>query len=150
VSTFRTIVVAVDFSDNALAALQTAVRLADDLGAQMRAVHVVTQSALRMAIQEGIFAADDDDAVVRTKVRAFVERQFAEFFEQAGIAPDRVEQVIMRGDPSRELVGYIRDYGGDLIVVGRRGKTLADVLLGSVAERVVRHASCPVLIVKRS
>jgi nucleotide-binding universal stress UspA family protein len=150
VAHYDTIVVGVDFSDNSRTALQAAARLADDLGARIRAVHVVSQSALRVAIQEGLFEADDDDHVVQAKVRAWVDAQFDEFFAGAGVSPDRAEKAVLRGDPARELVDDVRENGGDLIVVGRRGKTLADVLLGSVAERALRLSPCPVMIVRQS
>jgi nucleotide-binding universal stress UspA family protein len=147
VATFRTIVVGVDFSDNARAALKAASSLADDLGARLRAVHVVSQSALRIAIQEGLFEADDDDAVIQAKIKALVEEQFTAFLAELGDAADRIERVVLRGDPAREIIDSARD-DGDLIVMGRRGKTLADVILGTVAERVVRLAECPVMIVR--
>jgi nucleotide-binding universal stress UspA family protein len=149
VSTFRTIVVAVDFSENSREAFRTAVQLAGELGASVQVVHVVSQSALRTCIQEGLFAPGDDDDIVRAKVKAHVDRQFDEFVAAEGAEAAQVERVVLRGDPARNLVEHIEERGGDLIVVGRRGQTLADVLLGSVAERVVRQASCPVLIVKR-
>jgi universal stress protein A len=150
VSTFRTIVVAVDFSENSQSAFATAIRLADELTATVTAVHVVAQSALRICVQEGLLEPDDDDEAIRSKAKAHLDRQFEMFFAAAGVAPERVESVVKRGDPARNLVDYIQERGGDLIVVGRRGETFADVLLGSVAERLVRQAPCPVLIVKRT
>jgi nucleotide-binding universal stress UspA family protein len=150
VATFRTIVVAVDFSEYARIAFSTAIQLAEDLNASVTAVHVVSQSALRTCVQEGLLEPNDDDETIRAKVKAHVERQFDTFFATAGVAPDLAERIVLRGDPARKLVEHIQDKGGDLVVVGRRGQTLADVLLGSVAERVVRQAPCPVLIVKRS
>jgi nucleotide-binding universal stress UspA family protein len=149
VATFRTIVVGVDFSEYARVACTTAVSLAADIGAAVIVVHVVSQSALRVAIQEGLFQSGDDDDVIRAKVKAYVEQQFDAFFDAIRVDATEVERVVLRGDPARNLVEFIEEREGDLIVVGRRGKTLADVLLGSVAERVVRQAPCPVLLVKQ-
>jgi nucleotide-binding universal stress UspA family protein len=56
--------------------------------------------------------------------------------------------VIAEGDPGEELLNLCRDPGFDLIVLGTIGKSgLARFLLGSVAERVVRHSHVPVLVV---
>ena len=65
--------------------------------------------------------------------------------KDAGVAYNRV---IAEGDPGEELLNLCRDPGFDLIVLGTIGKSgLARFLLGSVAERVVRHSHVPVLVV---
>ena len=57
--------------------------------------------------------------------------------------------VLLEGDPAGEIVDYARDASVDLIVMGTHGRSgLAHVLLGSVAEKVVRKAPCPVLTVR--
>jgi nucleotide-binding universal stress UspA family protein len=60
-----------------------------------------------------------------------------------------VTHVLLQGDPASEIVRYGRDAGIDLIVMGTHGRTGVErLLLGSVAERVLRDASCSVLVVK--
>jgi nucleotide-binding universal stress UspA family protein len=60
-----------------------------------------------------------------------------------------VHHVLLEGDPAREIVRYSRDAGMDLIVMGTHGRTgLERLLVGSVAERVMKDASCSVLVVK--
>jgi len=60
-----------------------------------------------------------------------------------------VRHVLLQGDPAQEIVHYVRDAGIDLIVMGTHGRTgLERVLMGSVAERVLRDAPCSVLVVK--
>ena len=60
-----------------------------------------------------------------------------------------VRHVILQGDPAEEIVRYGRDAGMDLIVMGTHGRTGVErLLMGSVAERVLRDASCSVLVVK--
>jgi nucleotide-binding universal stress UspA family protein len=60
-----------------------------------------------------------------------------------------VRHVLLAGDPAEEIVRYGRDTGMDLIVMGTHGRTgLERLLLGSVAEKVLRDASCSVLVVK--
>ena len=60
-----------------------------------------------------------------------------------------VRHVLLEGDPATEIVRYGRDAGMDLIVMGTHGRTgLERLLMGSVAEKVLRDASCSVLVVK--
>ena len=60
-----------------------------------------------------------------------------------------VSHVLLQGDPASEIVRYGRDANVDLIVMGTHGRTgLVHMLLGSVAEKVVRKAPCPVLTVR--
>jgi nucleotide-binding universal stress UspA family protein len=60
-----------------------------------------------------------------------------------------VSHVFLEGDPATEIVGYARDARLDLIVMGTHGRTGLDrILLGSVAEKVLRDAPCSVLVVK--
>jgi nucleotide-binding universal stress UspA family protein len=131
---FQRILVPTDYSEHAVEALATAARLAGEMGASVTLLHVMGESALRTAVQEGWLTADDDDETVERKAREHHEAKFDECLATLGDAGAGVERVILRGDP---------------VVMGRRGRTLADVVLGSAAERVVRHADCPVLIVKR-
>ncbi len=61
----------------------------------------------------------------------------------------RVDHVFREGDPAQEIVNYSRDGGYDLVVMGTHGRTGAERgLMGSVAEKVLRGASCSVLVVK--
>jgi nucleotide-binding universal stress UspA family protein len=146
---FQRILVPTDYSEHAVEALATAARLAGEMGASVTLLHVMGESALRTAVQEGWLTADDDDETVERKAREHHEAKFDECLATLGDAGAGVERVILRGDPPREIVRYANEHGFDLVVMGRRGRTLADVVLGSAAERVVRHADCPVLIVKR-
>ncbi len=60
-----------------------------------------------------------------------------------------VHHVLLEGDPAREIVRYGRDANMDLIVMGTHGRTgMERLLLGSVAERVMKDAACSVLVVK--
>lgn len=60
-----------------------------------------------------------------------------------------VRHVLLEGDPAAEIARYAADAGIDVIVIGTHGRTGADrLVLGSVAERVMREAPCSVLVVK--
>jgi nucleotide-binding universal stress UspA family protein len=61
----------------------------------------------------------------------------------------RVRHVLLEGDPAAEIVRYAQDMNMDLIVMGTHGRTgLERLLMGSVAEKVMRQATCSVLVVK--
>ncbi len=61
----------------------------------------------------------------------------------------RVSTRAPAGDPAEEIIGLAREWGADLIVVGSRGHgRLVGLLLGSVAQKILTHASCPVLVVR--
>lgn len=60
-----------------------------------------------------------------------------------------IEHKVLHGDPVQEIVGLAGDSGANLIVMGTHGRTgLRHVLLGSVAEKVLRTTNCPVLTVR--
>lgn len=60
-----------------------------------------------------------------------------------------VSHVLLEGDPADEIIRYARDVSADLVVMGTHGRTGRDLLLmGSVAEKVLREAACSVLVVK--
>jgi nucleotide-binding universal stress UspA family protein len=60
-----------------------------------------------------------------------------------------IQHILLEGDPAREIVRYARDANLDLIVMGTHGRTgLERLLLGSVAEHVMKEAPCSVLVVK--
>ncbi|MDO8141672.1 MAG: universal stress protein [Candidatus Brocadiales bacterium] len=62
-----------------------------------------------------------------------------------------VETIVVKGVPFNEIINATTEIGADLIVIGTHGRTgLSHVMLGSVAEKVVRKASCPVLTVRMS
>jgi nucleotide-binding universal stress UspA family protein len=67
------------------------------------------------------------------------------------VAPDRVpvEQRVQRGDPASVLLRAAEEAGADLLVVGSRGRGgFAGLLLGSVSQQCVHHATCPVVVVR--
>jgi universal stress protein A len=142
---FRTILVPVDFSEHSDRALQTAIGLARTYEGSLTLVYVYEQLAL--AVPEGYMLFND----------AQLERMFEEFrrslskqkqvAEAAGAS--RVEVQLLHGFASGEICSFAERGAFDLIVMGTHGRRgLSHALLGSVAERVVRMAPCPVLTVR--
>jgi len=141
----RTILAPSDFSKNSMAGVDYARDLARKFKAKIVLVHV-SPSAERLVVYGAAPAhlpRDLEDAVIEG-----VERGFTEVKERFS-ASDDVTTVHLRGEPDAELVDYTKQNPVDLIVMSTHGRTgFGHLILGSVAERVVRTSTCPVMTVK--
>ena len=138
----RRILVAVDFSEHAGRALDHALALRRALGAEVHALHVCP--LLAYALGDAHPDAPDFEARVHARVDAELGR-LRERAEAGGfvLRTHRVD-----GSPGTHMAAFADELGADLIVVGTHGRTGLDrMLLGSVAERVLRLAHVPVLAV---
>ena len=142
---FQRILVAVDESDPADAAVAVAAGLSHALGSQCLLCSVVdTKTVIERAPAHGYPAALAADEM-RTQARDILERARV----HGGFAPGTVAVAILEGDPIGELLAEAVRSGADLIIIGSHGRRgLQRLLLGSVAEYVVRHSPIPVLVVR--
>lgn len=142
--TLREVVLAVDFSEPSARAVDAAIDLARPSGACIHAIHAYHMPVLvgmpdEVAIPSEFWAGIREAA--RTRLDDTVRR-----IRDAGIT---VEGHLVEESPSEAIAALARKVGADLIVMGTRGLTgLRHVLLGSVAERTLRHAPCSVLVVR--
>jgi nucleotide-binding universal stress UspA family protein len=127
----RTILHPTDFSATSNCALRLACSLARDRNARLIVLHVVPGS---LAAEKRGFGEELDEELNRMEI------------------PDpqlRVERRLEEGDPVAQVLRVAEEEGCDLIVMGTHGRTgLGRLLMGSVAEQVVRNGTCPVLTVK--
>lgn len=132
------ILAAVDFDETSDAALSYARSLAGRFGARLHLLHVMENPFLRP------MANDPRD------VEAGIRQHLADRLTDEERRTLRVVQVLRQSDaPAEEIVKYAADEAIDLIVIGTHGRSgVAHLLMGSVAEKVVRTASCPVLSVR--
>jgi nucleotide-binding universal stress UspA family protein len=141
----RRILVPVDFSDRSRVALANAREIASALGARLDLLHVVEDPPPASFYEPGATPA----FVHRPRpVDSSLERLRS--FHEKVPGPD-VEAGFheRRGRPARRIAAFAADHETDLIVIGTHGLTgVEHLLLGSVAEKVVRRAPCPVLTVK--
>ncbi len=141
------ILVPVDFSECSLRAVDTAMTLARSFAAEVDILHVWEMSAY--LAPEAFLLPSITPASLSTfaATRAGTwMKEFLGFLEAEGVpARGRLEG----GAPWSTIVRVAEEERYDLVVLATHGHTnLAHILLGSVAERVVRHAPCPVLTVR--
>jgi nucleotide-binding universal stress UspA family protein len=138
-----TIVVAIDFSEPAHRALDLATDLARQSGGTVHLVHAF-HVPLAGPVPDMVVVPPDALAWARERSAAELEAMLARL--RADGVPARIH--LRAGQPVHEIVEAAREVGADLIVMGTRGRgALAHLLLGSVAERTLRLAPCPVLTV---
>lgn len=146
-SEYRTLLVPYDFSAHARAALFTATDLARRLAADLHLVHVVHVPSVAYAHYAGATAPPpvQIDEVRESALEAL--RGVARGVE--GLSGKVEAHVVAGGTVDAALCEASEQLGADLIVMGTHGRTgLAHVFLGSVAERTLRRAPCPVLGVR--
>lgn len=137
------ILVPTDFSPGADAALDWACELAQKMGASLELVHVYDPAPFVGPWGYGVAPAMMED--IRKAAQAKLEDVLASVRER-GLS---VDGRVVSGTPAYAIVEVADQLGVDLIAIGTRGLTgLKHVAVGSVAERTVRHANCPVTTVK--
>jgi len=134
----RTILFPTDFSFEADHALEVARSLARDHQARIVLMHAATPVA---AVEVYIDQADID--AIRSQARRQLEAIAARITEVP------VETDVLIGEPGRMIVELAEKLSADLVVMGTHGRGgVSRLLLGSVADYVLRHAPCPVLTIK--
>jgi nucleotide-binding universal stress UspA family protein len=138
----RKILVATDFSDSAAQALDLAVDLAGKLGAELYLVHVLGVGYVGVAELGAILTKDMIESVAGN-----ARNELAKL--AATHSAMHIDTVLVDGDVRWEILGVASQIGAHLIVMGTHGRRgVGRVLLGSIAESVMRHATCPVLVVR--
>ncbi len=133
------ILVPIDFSSDSEQALDYAIGLAQQFQSSLTLMHVIYIPVTTEVNLAAYFA--DMEAGVKEGIETYRKRA-----EEAGLA---VDVVIVRGTPFHEIVQTAKTKQIDLIVMGTHGRTgVTHLLIGSVAERVVRLAPCPVLVTR--
>jgi len=142
--TFRKILCPVDFSPGSHRAVEVAVRLARESDAELELVHALYVPGVLYA-GEYVVPPEDLQRMTEDARRALD----ATFGEAQKLGATRTSAKLLSGVPWSAIMDAAEDPAIDLLVVGTHGRTgLARVLLGSVTEKVVRHAPCSVLVVR--
>lgn len=140
----KNLLVPVDFSDHSTKALDTAIGLAKTVGAKLHLVHVL-HFPVQVAAPGQVMVPQD----LWTQIRDAARRRLEQAAETVAGREVQVETHLTEGPNAQSIVELAEKIGADMIVMGTRGHSgLKHVLLGSVAERTVRLAHCPVMTVK--
>lgn len=142
----KTIVAALDFSDASEAVRETAASMARAFGAALKLVHVVEPEPTYSAYG---FTPEEFPAIhtFQKEARSRAEKALQAQKEKVGEGIE-VETKLLEGNPLRTLLDYAEGTAEGMVVVGSHGHgAIASLLLGSVAEGVVRKAQIPALIV---
>jgi nucleotide-binding universal stress UspA family protein len=147
----KKMLVTTDLSPESETALDAALELAAALGSGLTLLHVLDFS---MALPAGALILSPQQDLnmrgeIREKVLATLERLKDTRLAAKGGQPVAVEPVTVEGaGVAHTICSYAEEHGMDMIVIASHGRTgLPHLLIGSVAERVVRHARCAVLVV---
>ena len=134
-----------DFSEPSEAAWSYALALAKEFGAEIVLLHVVAEPPRLAEAYEMGFTPERFVRAATDEAR----RLMADLIAKAADRQVTITPQVRQGVEFREIIQAARDTAADLIVMGTHGRTgLAHALIGSVAEKVVRKAPCPVLTVK--
>jgi universal stress protein A len=139
----KRILVPVDFSDCSKKALQYAASFAKQFSAEILLLHVVQPIVYSEPVVVTATAVFDDNTV-----REAAAKQLSDWRNEIA-AGATVKANVRTGVPYHEIVRAAEETNTDLIVIGTQGRSgLARMFIGSTAERVVRHAPCPVMVVR--
>lgn len=143
---FGRILAPTDFSSHSHEALRYACGLAERFGAELHVIHALSEivptgpDPLLMPVMPPQFYAEDEQRAI--------EALKTELKPEWG-TPASLTTAVRWGAPAEAIVDYAAEHKVDLLVIATHGRTgLFHVLLGSVAERIIREAPCPVLTIR--
>jgi universal stress protein A len=146
-NTITNILVPVDFSPHAEHAFTYAATLAERFGAKLALLYVVDDSFATGGWSSEIYVPNVPELM--ENLIADADRRLATLKASAAALGLTAETAVIRGRPAHAIVEHAQNGGFDLIVMGTHGRTgMSHVVMGSVAERVLRKAPCPVLTVR--
>ncbi len=144
----RRIMVPIDYSDNSKAALAYSVDFARSFGASIDIVHVWDRPTY---LTDAVMVQRPGEAhkPIGELIRENAQHDMAEFLSQITIPADiKTDSRLLSGEPASALLGELKKGEHDLVVLSTHGRTgLAHLLLGSIAEKLVRLSPVPVLTV---
>jgi nucleotide-binding universal stress UspA family protein len=140
----KNILCPIDRSPSSLQAFNRAIAIARWQGARLHLLEVIESAA-----RPGGGAASKNAGVLN-EARAALDRDLRQMLVARRVSDVKVEIVMRDGNVVREILAQVRDSRADLVVMGSHGRGgVQRLVLGSVAEKVLRQATCPVLTVRR-
>lgn len=143
---WKRVFVPIDFSPPSEAALVYALKLAQLIGAEVEACHIIPTPHVLDALYERGFTSSESVQRIIQKARTRI-KEIAEAQETS--VPLRIHCQAEEGEAAEHILQQANNFKADLIVMGTHGRSgVEHFFLGSVAETVIRRASCPVLTVR--
>jgi nucleotide-binding universal stress UspA family protein len=140
----KTILVPVDFSNCSREGLRYAIAFANEFGAKIILLHATYLGYIYSSEGTGIY----DIPGLQKAARKTAERKMRELVRSANFGAVKFATAFTDGSPVIDICAFAKDHDVDLIITSTHGFTgFTHVLIGSIAERVVRHAPCSVLVV---
>ncbi|BES70069.1 universal stress protein [Marinobacter nanhaiticus D15-8W] len=137
------IIVACDGSDQARSAAKLGGSLASALGQPLKLLTVFPESKASNLVLAGV-----GGDTMQAEKQKYARAAFDAAREVLGDGVEPEDEVILRGDPAHEILEYMQNNPGSHLILGRRGySAIRSLTLGSVSEKIVRHATGPVTIV---
>ena len=146
--TLKTVLVPTDFSAASESALRYGKAMAERFGATLHIVHVM-EDLLAHAWAAEVYVSSMPQ--LRDEIEKESRLRLGALLTDGERKAFRAETALLAGNPFLEIIRYAKTHGVDLIVMGTHGRgPIAHMLLGSVAEKVVRKSPCPVLTVREA
>lgn len=137
------IVVACDGSEQSLKAAKMAAELAKATGQQLKLLAVFPGSKVERMVISGVWPSD-----LEQEQKEYGRKVFDATKEAVSGLADPADEILLKGEPAHEIIEYLETNPGTHMVLGRRGhSTVRSLTLGSISEKVVRHATGPVTVV---
>src|SRR5262245_29402143 len=144
----KRILVPVDFSDDSLKALAYARDIAKAFGAELLLLYVV--EPVYYATPADMYVTTPNMTMLLDEQRKIGTTPLRRLITDLEKKKQRVRGMVKTGSPGQVIADTAKSVRADLIVIATHGRSgLAHLFMGSVSEKVVRHASCPVLTVRR-
>jgi universal stress protein A len=146
--TLKTVLVPTDFSEASESALRYGKAMAEAFGASLHVVHVM-EDLLAHAWAAEVYVSSMPQ--LRDEIEKESRQRLVALLGDDERQRLRAETALLAGNPFIEIIRYAKAHDVDLIVMGTHGRgPIAHMLLGSVAEKVVRKSPCPVLTVREA
>lgn len=137
------ILVPVDGSENSVRATRFALEMAQAMDVGVRLLYIFPAASVELVGMAGMSRSD-----IVSAAESSGQRAFDQVGEALGEGMARVQTETAFGDPAEEIIAFTERHPAVLVVIGRRGLSrMKSLMLGSVSDKVIRHAKCPVTVI---
>jgi len=141
----KNILLPTDFSKLSLTAASYAIELASQYGAKIHLLHVIEKKPPILAIRAIDISEEKIMKSIEDAAKESLKKALDKINNQNTV---EIKSILLKGNDYEEIVNYSQQQNIDVIVIATHGRTgLLHTLVGSVAEKVIRYAKCPVLVI---